>query len=81
MAGTNSYASKIRKAHLFLDKLLADLPRVAPQHKPEAALQAHLLAAKSVALSRKLRSDEILAGHYIVETPKKKPAKKRKGRR
>ena len=81
MAGNNSLAAKIRKMHLVLDQVMASLPRISPQHKPEAALQAHLLASKSVALSRKLRAEEILAGHYVIETPKKKPAKKRKGRR
>lgn len=66
--GNNSFASQVRKTHLYVDKLLDAVSKLPAQHRPEAALQAHVLASKTGELSRKLKSAEILGGHYTHET-------------
>ena len=68
MPGNNSFASNVRKTHLHVDKLLDAVSKLPAAHRAEAALQAHVLAAKTMELSRKLKSAEILGGHYTHET-------------
>lgn len=76
--GNNSFASNVRKVHIHVEKLLGAAAKLPAQHRAEAALQAHVLAAKAMELSRKLRSEEILGGHYRHEsTPVKKSIHRR----
>lgn len=82
--GNNSFASQVRKTHLYVDKLLDAVSKLPAQHRPEAALQAHVLASKTGELSRKLKSAEILGGHYSHENKtvrKKKRVRTTRGAR
>lgn len=76
----NSYAGKIRKAHIFLDKILENISKIPPSHRTEAAIQAHVLNVKAERLSHKLRAAEVLAGH-LPESEKKPTKKSKKGHR
>ena len=64
-SNSNPFASNIRKAHLFIDRIFASLEKMKPQHAQEAAIQAHVLSLKAQELARKLKATDYLTGPMI----------------